>query len=122
MVQWLKLHTVPKVEGMGLIPGQETRSHMQHLIVLMLQLKIMHAATKTQHCQNKTKQNRTKPPTILMLKNTCLSLFSKGLKFPSRRSRPMLSTAGLLEVTELNESQILPLICDNNHIFLFSNN
>ena len=39
VVQWLRLHD-PNAGGPGLIPGQGTRSHI-------LQLKILHAATKT---------------------------------------------------------------------------
>ena len=38
MVQWLRL-CAPNAEGRGLIPGQETRSHMPQLRVCMLQLK-----------------------------------------------------------------------------------
>ena len=45
VVQWLKLHT-HSAGGLGLIPGQGTRSHT-------LQLKIPHATTKTQHSQIK---------------------------------------------------------------------
>ena len=43
VVQWLRLHD-PNAGGLGSIPGQGTRSHM-------LQLKVPHAATKTQHSQ-----------------------------------------------------------------------
>ena len=35
----------------SLIAGQETRSHMLQMRVLMLQLKILHAAAKMQHSQ-----------------------------------------------------------------------
>ena len=45
-VQWLRLHT-PNAGGPGLIPGQGTRSHMWQLRVLMPQLKILCAITKT---------------------------------------------------------------------------
>ena len=38
----------PKARGWGSIPDQRTRSHMAQLRVSMLQLKILHAATKTQ--------------------------------------------------------------------------
>ena len=38
MVQWLRL-PVPNAEGLGSIPGRETRTHMP-------QLKILHAAMK----------------------------------------------------------------------------
>jgi len=46
VIQWLRLH-VPNGEGLGLIPGQGTRSHMQ-------QLKSLHAATKAKDptCHN----------------------------------------------------------------------
>ena len=43
MIQWLRLHT-PNAGGRDSIPGQGTRYHM-------LQLKIFHAATKTQCSQ-----------------------------------------------------------------------
>ncbi|TEA34995.1 hypothetical protein DBR06_SOUSAS9710069, partial [Sousa chinensis] len=45
VVQWLRLHA-PNAGGPGLISGQGTRSHMLQLRVCMLQLKILHAATK----------------------------------------------------------------------------
>ena len=45
VVQWLRLHT-PNAGGLGLIPGQGTRSYM-----LQWRSKIPHAATKTQHSQ-----------------------------------------------------------------------
>ena len=41
MVQWLRLHT-PNAGGLGLIPGQGTRSHMPQLF----------AATKDTACHN----------------------------------------------------------------------
>ena len=37
--------------GLGLIPGQETRSHTLQLRVCMLQLKIPRDATNSQHSQ-----------------------------------------------------------------------
>ena len=43
LVQWLGLCT-PNAGGPGMIPDQQTRSHMP-------QLKILHAITKTQHYQ-----------------------------------------------------------------------
>ena len=49
-VQWLRL-CAPSAVAPGLIPGQETSSHMLQLRVHMPQLKILHAATKTQHGQ-----------------------------------------------------------------------
>ena len=45
VVQWLRLHD-PIAGGPGSIPGQGTRSHVP-------QLKILPAATKTQHSQIK---------------------------------------------------------------------
>ncbi|TEA34510.1 hypothetical protein DBR06_SOUSAS10710064, partial [Sousa chinensis] len=47
IVQWLRLCS-PNAGGLGSIPGQGTGSHMPQLRVHMLQLKIPHAATKTQ--------------------------------------------------------------------------
>ena len=45
VIQWLSLHTL-SAGDLGLILGQGTRSHMLHLRVFMLQLKVPHAATK----------------------------------------------------------------------------
>ena len=47
MAQWLRLHS--QCRGLGLVPGQGTRSHMLQLRSHMLQgrSKIPHAATKT---------------------------------------------------------------------------
>ena len=53
MVQWLRLY-VPNARGMGSIPGQGTRYQMLKLRVFMPHLKILHAATKTQHSQINT--------------------------------------------------------------------
>ena len=58
VVQWLRLHA-PNAAGLGLIPGQGTRSCMLQLRVHMPQLKIpnattkkiLHATTKTWHSQ-----------------------------------------------------------------------
>ena len=50
VAQWLRLHA-PNAGGMGLIPGQGTRSHMLPLRVHMPQLKILHATTKTRYRQ-----------------------------------------------------------------------
>ena len=50
VVQWLRLHA-PNAGGLGSIPGQGTESHMTQLRVRMLQLKILHAATKIPHAQ-----------------------------------------------------------------------
>jgi len=49
VVQWLRL-CAPNARGSGLIPGQETRSHMLKLRVFMPQLKILHAATEDPRC------------------------------------------------------------------------
>ena len=46
LVQWLRLHA-PNAGDLGLIPGLGTRSHMLQPRVCMLQLKILHAATKS---------------------------------------------------------------------------
>ena len=43
VVQWLRLHA-PNAEGLGLIPGQGTRSHMLQPSVHMPQQKILLAA------------------------------------------------------------------------------
>ena len=45
VVQWLILHA-PNERGLGLIPGQGTRSHVLNLRVYMPQLKIPHATMK----------------------------------------------------------------------------
>ena len=39
----------PNAGGPGSIPGWGTRFHMSQLNVHMMQLKILHATTKTQH-------------------------------------------------------------------------
>ena len=57
MVQWLRLRT-PNTGGPGSIPGQGTRSHMPQLGVLMPQLKIPHAATKTKLSQINIKKKK----------------------------------------------------------------
>ena len=49
---WLRL-CAPRAGGLGLIPGQGTRSHMQKLRVCMLQLQIPCVATKTRYRQKK---------------------------------------------------------------------
>ena len=59
MVQWLRLRT-PNAGGLGLIPGQGTRSRMLQLRAHMPQLKdpalpqlkILPAATKDPACRN----------------------------------------------------------------------
>ena len=48
IVQWLR-HYAPNAGGLGLIPGQGTRSHVQ-------QLKILHAATET--CRRQINKNK----------------------------------------------------------------
>ena len=50
LVQWLRLRA-PNAGDLGLIPGLGTRSHMLQLRVCMLQLKILHAATKLTCCK-----------------------------------------------------------------------
>ena len=46
VVQWLRLH-FPNARGPDLIPGQGTRSHMVQIRSHILQVKILHATTKT---------------------------------------------------------------------------
>ena len=57
-VQWLGLYALSE-GGLGLIPGQGTRSHM-------LQLKIPPATTKTQHSK---KNKKKKEPSHIILLN-----------------------------------------------------
>ena len=64
VAQWLRLHT-PNAGGLGLIPGQGTRSCMLKLRVGMSHLKIPHVArkslsvtTKTNAMQSKKKKER----------------------------------------------------------------
>ena len=47
VVQQLRL-CAPTARGLGLIPGQGTRSHMAQLRLGTLQLKSLHASTKTE--------------------------------------------------------------------------
>ena len=47
---WLRLFA-PNAGGLGLSPGQGTRSHMWQLRVHMLQLNLLRATNKTQHSQ-----------------------------------------------------------------------
>ena len=54
MAQWLRLHC-PNAEDPGSSPGLGTRSHMSQLRVHMLQLEILHAATK----KEKKKESRS---------------------------------------------------------------
>ena len=49
VVQWLRLHS-PNARGPDLFPGQGIRSHMVQIRSHILQLKILHATTKTWHC------------------------------------------------------------------------
>ena len=53
VVQWLRL-CAPSSAARGPIPSQGTRSHMAQRRVLMLKLKISHAAMKTEdpECHN----------------------------------------------------------------------
>ena len=50
VVQQLRLHA-PNAGSPGSIPGQGTRSRIPQLRACMLQLKILCAASKTQHSQ-----------------------------------------------------------------------
>ena len=54
VVQWLRL-LAPSAGGPGSIPGQGTGSHMP-------QLKVPHAATKTQHSKYFLKKERKEMP------------------------------------------------------------
>ena len=72
--QWLRLHT-PNAGGLGLIPGQGTRSCMLKLRVGMPHLKIPHVArkslsatTKTNAMQSKKKRKEKKRKKIQPLK------------------------------------------------------
>ena len=60
VVQWVRLCT-PNAGGLGLIPGQGTRS-CTHATTESLHAatKILRAATKTQHSQNKQTNKQTK--------------------------------------------------------------
>ena len=48
VVQWLRLQA-PSAGGLGLIPGQEIRSHMTQLSICVPQLKILRATMKRTH-------------------------------------------------------------------------
>ena len=50
VVQRLRLQA-PNAGSLGSIPGQGTGAHVPQLRVCMLQLKILHTSTKTQHSQ-----------------------------------------------------------------------
>ena len=52
MVQFLRLHAA-KTGGLGLIPGQGTRSHMLQLKILNVAMTLSCASAKTRHGQNK---------------------------------------------------------------------
>ena len=64
LAQGLRLHT-PNAGGLGLIPGEGTRSHMLQLKVCRLQLKIPHAAMKIEDstCLNYSRINKQQKPT-----------------------------------------------------------
>ena len=64
MVQWLRLHD-PNSGGLGLNPGQGTRSHMPQLRVLMPQLKILHATTKKKNPKKQKTHMLQLRPTIV---------------------------------------------------------
>ena len=52
VVRWLRFHALD-AGGPGLIPGQGTRSKMLQWVLLVPQLKFLHATTKTWGSQNK---------------------------------------------------------------------
>ena len=58
VVQWLRFH-VPNVSGIGLIPGQGTRSHIQKLGVHMPQLKTPKLKLGAVKLINKQQQRKT---------------------------------------------------------------
>ena len=62
MVQLLRL-CAPNAGGPGSIPGQGTRSRMLQLRAHILQLKILHVATKDPACLNKDPARGNKDPT-----------------------------------------------------------
>ena len=74
-VQWLSFPT-PNAGSLGWIPGPGTRSHMPQLRVHVLQLKILHAATKTWHSQINIKTTHTqKKKADLFLVPDCYTNF-----------------------------------------------
>ena len=66
VVQWLRLH-VPKARGLGLIPGQGTKSHMPLL-------KILHATTKTRH---RLINKYLKRPKLQIVVEACTDKYTK---------------------------------------------
>ena len=61
--QWLRL-CAPNVGGSGPIPGQGTTLHMLQPSIYMLQLKILHAATETEHSQINKKKKRKRQSSV----------------------------------------------------------
>ena len=59
VVQWLRPRA-PNIRGLGLIPGQWIRSHMPHLRVHILQLKIPHVTDEDQ----RSRVLQLRPPTL----------------------------------------------------------
>ena len=55
VVQWVRLRA-PSAGGPSSIPVQGTRSHVPQLRVRMLQLKILHAATKIPHARSEERR------------------------------------------------------------------
>ena len=73
VVQWLRL-CAPNAGGLGLIPGQGTRSYMPQLRVCMLQLKILHAAAKIPCAATKTRCRQINiKKTSVLLSSSCRS-------------------------------------------------
>ena len=68
VVQWLRLHA-PNIGCPGSISGQGTRCHMSQLRVHMPQLKLLHAATKTQRLSVFKNKKQTKKLLLFILNN-----------------------------------------------------
>ena len=61
VVQWLRFYTLNAGDP-GLIPGQETRSHMPQLRVCTLQLKILQSAMKIEAHMLQPRPDAAKKP------------------------------------------------------------
>ena len=81
VVQWLRLCT-SSVGALGSTPGQGTRSHTLQLRVHMLQLKILHAATKIKNpacCNQDSAQPKTNRTLTLLLTDCAPSHYLPSL-------------------------------------------
>ena len=80
VVQWLRL-CIPNIGGPGLIPSQGTRFHMLQLKSLHVTTKkILHAATKTSHCQIKVKKKKKQPSNVIRKYCTVIKCKGSGFK------------------------------------------